>query len=345
MSSETLSTDLSERSRVKVLLTGATGLVGGAILRQLSACGDDVRVMIRESSPRRNLEGLSPEIVFGDLNDRASLDAACAGCEVLIHTAADYRLWAPDKDEMIRTNVEGSRNMMEAAGAAGINRIVYTSSVAALGFAGPWIEADETTPSDVDSKVGAYKKSKFLAEAEVLKMHSDGSLPVVIVNPSAPLGPGDIKPTPTGRLVVEAARGKIPAYVNAGLNIVHVDDVAAGHLLALENGRLGEKYVLGSENLTLKEILTLITQAAGKRPPMFQVPHGVAIPVAYVSELWAGLVTGKEPFTTVDGVNMSKKPMYFSSQKAITELGYNPRPARDAIVDSVRWFADNGYIN
>ncbi len=345
MSGETLGTDLSKGSSLKILLTGATGLVGGAILRQLTARGDDVRVMIRDSSPRQNLEGLEPEIVLGDLNDRASLEKACAGCEVLIHTAADYRLWAPDKDEMIRTNVEGTRNMMEAAANANIGRIVYTSSVAALGFAGPWIEADETAPSDVDSKVGAYKKSKFLAEAEVLKMHAEDGLPVVVVNPSAPLGPGDIKPTPTGRLVVEAAKGKIPAYVNAGLNIVHVDDVAAGHLMALEKGQLGEKYVLGSENLTLKEILTLITQAAGKRPPMFQVPHGMALPVAYISELWAGLVTGKEPFTTVDGVNMSKKPMYFSSQKAITELGYAPRPAKDAVVDSVRWFAENGYLN
>jgi dihydroflavonol-4-reductase len=345
VSGEEFCTNLPKGSGLKVLLTGATGLVGGAILRQLAARGDDVRVMIRDTSPRNNLADMDPEIVFGDLNDRGSLDTACAGCEVLIHTAADYRLWAPDKEEMIRTNVQGSRNMMEAAGAAGISRIVYTSSVAALGFAGPWIEADETTPSEVDSKVGAYKKSKFLAEAEVLKMNAEEGLPVVIVNPSAPLGPGDIKPTPTGRLVVEAAKGKIPAYVNAGLNIVHVDDVATGHLLALEKGEDGQKYILGSENLTLKEILTMITQTAGKRPPIFQVPHGVALPVAYISELWAGLVTGKEPFTTVDGVKMSMKPMYFSSQKAITKLGYAPRPARDAIVDSVRWFAENGYLS
>lgn len=320
-------------------------MVGAAILRRLARENADVRVLVRESSDHRNLEGYAPEIAIGDLSDRSSLDLALHDREILIHTAADYRLWTPEPEKMIATNVAGTHNIMAAAVAAGTTKIVYTSSVATLGWAGFGQISDETTPSSLDDIVGAYKKSKYLAELEVQKMCDDQGLPAVIVNPSAPLGPGDIKPTPTGRLVVEAAKGKIPAYVNTGLNIVHVDDVAEGHLLALHKGKIGERYVLGGENLSLREILTSITEAAGKRPPNIQIPHNLVLPVAHISELWARLISHREPFTTVDGVKMAKKGMYFSSEKAKSFLGYAPRPAHKAIIDSVQWFTQNGYLS
>ena len=234
---------------------------------------------------------------------------------------------------------------MSAAGEAGVSNIVYTSSVAALGKAAGDDPVTELTPSELKDKIGLYKRSKFLAEQKVLHIHQAQGLPVKIVNPSAPIGPGDIKPTPTGRLVVEAAKGKVPAYVESGLNVVHVDDVAEGHWLALHKGVPGEKYILGGENLTLLEILTHIATAAGVRPPMIRVPHNIVLPVAYISEAWAKWVTGKEPFTTVDGVNMSKKPMYFSSKKAIDDLGYAPRPIISAFQESVDWFRSHGYLD
>ena len=329
---------------MQVLLTGATGFVGAAILRRLSREDLSIRVLVRETSDRTHLKNIETEIYVGDLGDKTSLENAVKGCDALIHTAAEYRLWTSDPNSMIASNITGTANILSAAGEAGVSNIVYTSSVAALGKAAGGDPVTESTPSELEDKIGLYKRSKFLAEQKVLHIHQEQGLPVKIVNPSAPIGPGDIKPTPTGRLVVEAAKGKIPAYVDSGLNVVHVDDVAEGHWLALHNGVPGEKYILGGENLTLLGILTHIARAAGVRPPMIRVPHNIVLPVAYVSEAWAKWVTGKEPFTTVDGVNMSRKPMYFSSKKAINDLGYMPRPVISAFQESVDWFRSHGYL-
>ena len=329
---------------VQVLLTGATGFIGAAILRRLSREDLAIRVLVRETSDRSHLKNIETEICVGDLGDKASLQNAMKGCDALIHTAAEYRLWTSDPNGMVASNITGTANILSAAGEAGVSNIVYTSSVAALGKAAEGEPVTESTPSKLEDKIGLYKRSKFLAEQEVLHIHQAQGLPVKIVNPSAPIGPGDIKPTPTGRLVVEAAKGKVPAYVESGLNVVHVDDVAEGHLLALHKGVPGEKYILGGENLTLLEVLTHIATAAGVRPPMIRVPHNIVLPVAYISEAWAKWVTGKEPFTTVDGVNMSRKPMYFSSKKAIDDLGYTPRPIISAFQESVDWFSSRGYL-
>lgn len=324
------------------LVTGATGFVGSAVARALLAVGHPVRVLARPASDRRNLADLPVETAEGALEDAASLAAAVAGCRYLFHVAADYRLWVPDPTAMFRANVDGTRGLMEAALAAGVERIVYTSSVATLGFV-PGGEAGEATPSRLDDMIGPYKRSKFMAEAEVRGMIAERGLPAVIVNPSTPLGPRDVKPTPTGRLVLEAAKGRVPGFVDTGLNIVHVDDVAAGELAAAEHGLVGERYILGGENLSLAEILTEVARAAGRRPPRLRVPYPLAFAAAAAGEAAARL-TGRPPLATIDSVRMSKKKMYFSSKKAVRELGYRPRPARDAIADAVRWFQANGYL-
>ena len=330
---------------MRVLLTGATGFVGAAILRRLSVEDVSIRVLVRETSDRIHLKNIQTEIYVGDLGDKASLQNALRGCDALIHTAAEYRLWTANPNNMIASNITGTGNILSAAGEAGVTNIVYTSSVAALGKAAGDDPVTESTPSELKGKIGLYKRSKFLAEQKVLRIHQTQGLPVKIVNPSAPIGPGDIKPTPTGRLVVETAKGKVPAYVESGLNVVHVDDVAEGHWLALHKGVPGEKYILGGENLTLLEILPHIATAAGVRPPMIRVPHNIVLPIAYISEAWAKWVTGKEPFTTVDGVNMSRKPMHYSSKKAIDDLGYAPRPIISAFQESVDWFRRHGYLD
>jgi dihydroflavonol-4-reductase len=324
------------------LVTGATGFVGSAVARALLARGRRVRVLARPNSDRRNLGGLAVEIAEGAMEDPRSLARAVAGCRYVYHVAADYRIWVPDPAPMFRANVDGTRDLLTAALEAGAERVVYTSSVATLGLV-PGGSATEETPSSVDDMIGPYKRSKFAAEQVARGLARERGLPVVIVNPSTPVGPGDIKPTPTGRLIVEAARGQMPAFVDTGLNIVHVDDVAEGHLAAAENGRIGERYILGGENMALAEILAGVAQAAGRRPPRLQVPHSVLFPVAVGAEL-AARVTGREPFITLDGVRMSRKKMYFSSEKASRELGYTPRPAREAIADAVGWFRDNGYL-
>ena len=330
-----LSPDLS-------LVTGATGLVGSAVTRALLARGDRVRVLARPNSNRRNLAGLSVEIAEGAMEDPRSLAHAVAGCRYVYHVAADYRIWVPDPAPMFRANVEGTRDLMTAALEAGAERVIYTSSVATLGLL-PGGSADEETPSGIEDMIGPYKRSKFAAEEVVRELARERGLPVVIVNPSTPVGPGDVKPTPTGRLIVEAARGQMPAFVDTGLNIVHVDDVAEGHLAAAERGRVGERYILGGENMTLAEILAEISEVVGRRPPRLRVPHSVLFPVAIGAEL-AARVTGRDPFVTLDGVRMSRKKMYFSSEKASRELGYAPRPAREAIADAVGWFKANGYL-
>jgi dihydroflavonol-4-reductase len=324
------------------LVTGATGFVGAAVARALLAAELPVRVLARRGSDRRNLAGLDVEIAEGSLEDAVSLGRAVGGCRYLFHVAADYRLWVPDPAAMFRANVDGTRDLMLAGLAAGVERVVYTSSVATLGLVSGGI-ADETTPSGDADMIGPYKRSKFIAERVVRELIAERGLPAVIVNPSTPVGPGDVKPTPTGRIIVEAAKGRMPGYVDTGLNLVHVDDVAAGQLLAAERGTIGERYILGGENLSLAEILGLVAKAVGRRPPALRIPYAVVLPIAAGAEMMARF-TGREPFTTLDGVRMSRKKMYFSSAKAIRELGYAPRPAREAIADAVAWFEANGYL-
>jgi dihydroflavonol-4-reductase len=324
------------------LVTGATGFVGSAVARVLRKAGHPVRVLARRHSDRRNLEGLAVEIAEGSLEDPDSLAAAVAGCRYLFHVAADYRLWVPDPEPMFRVNVAGTRALMLAASGAGVERIVYTSSVATLGIV-PGGIADEETASVVGDMIGPYKRSKFEAEAVVTELIAERGLPAVIVNPSTPIGPGDIKPTPTGRLIVEAARGRMPGYVDTGLNIAHVDDVAVGHLLAAGSGQIGRRYILGGENLSLGEILGEVARLTGRRPPAFKIPSAALLPIARGAEAFARM-TGREPFATVDGVRMSKKKRFFSSTRAVEELGYAPRPARQALTDAIAWFKANGYV-
>ena len=325
------------------LVTGATGFVGSAVARHLAAAGAGLRLLIRPDSDRRNLEGLAGDVVTGDLRDRGSLERALKGCSDLFHVAADYRLWARRPQDLYDSNVTGTENIMAAAGEAGVGRIVYTSSVATLGWRADGRPADEETPVRLADMIGHYKRSKFLAEAVVRRLAGEGGLPVTIVNPSTPVGPRDIKPTPTGRLIVEAAAGRIPAFVETGLNIVHVDDVAAGHLLAHAKGAVCERYVLGGQDKTLGEILTQIAVMVGRRPPRVRLPHGLVLPIAYAAEAVAA-VTGRAPFATVDGVRMAAKHMFFSSAKAERVLGYTFRAAEDAERDAVAWFRDHGYV-
>jgi len=326
-----------------ILVTGATGFVGSAIVRRLLDNGEKVRVLARPKSDRRNLDGLSVDVAEGDLLKPETLVDAVAGCDGLFHVAADYRLWTRDPGAMFRANVEGTRQILLAAGNAGVERIVYTSSVATLGIV-PGGVANEDTEVTYDDMIGVYKQSKFRAEEAAKQVIAEMSLPAVIVNPSTPIGPRDIKPTPTGRMVVEAAAGRMPAYVDTGLNIVHVDDVANGHLLAYEKGRTGERYVLGGENLELGDILGRIAEICGRKPPGVRIPHGLIMPIAHLAELWTRLTGGSEPFVTVDGVRMAKKKMFFSSAKAENELGYTARPAGAALRDAVDWFGENGYL-
>lgn len=319
------------------LVTGGTGFVGSAIVRALLTRGDGVRVLVRPDSDRRNIAGLPVDTVEADLTDVASLARAVQGCTGLYHAAADYRLWAPHAQRLYQVNVEGTRALMLAAVQAGVRRIVYTSSVATLGVVPDGI-ADETTPVSLEAMVGDYKRSKYLAEQGVLDLVANRDLPAVIVNPSAPVGPRDIKPTPTGRMIRDAAEGRMPAYVDTGLNIVHVDDVASGHVLAFARGRVGERYVLGGENMTLQQILAVIARLSGRRPPRFKLPHGVVLPIAHIAEAVARLTRVDDLQLTVDGVRMARKHMFFSSAKAEAELGYRARPAEEALADAVAWF-------
>lgn len=314
------------------------------MLRQLIAAGHSVRALVRTNSDRRNLTGLSVEIFIGDLTDQSSLNRAMAGCSTLFHVAADYRLWVPHPREMYETNVAGTRNIMLAAAQAGVRSIVYTSSVATLGLNPDGSPADENTPVSLADMIGHYKRSKFLAEAEVKRLIKEQNLPVVIVNPSTPIGPRDIRPTPTGRMIVDAAAGRMPAYVDCGLNLVHVDDVALGHLLALERGRIGERYVLGGVNMTLKEILVELAAITGRRPPRIRLPHDLVLPLAYFAEGWAWISGGKEPRITRVGVKLAKKRMFFSGEKARGLLGFHPRPIAGALAEAVDWFQQNGYL-
>ncbi len=325
-----------------VLVTGANGFVGAAIVRALLDVGERVRAFARPGSDQRNLAGLDIEIATGDIRSRDSLAAAVRGCHAVIHAAADYRLWVPQPAVMLETNVQGSINVLDAAAEAGVERVVYTSSVATLGLDGSRAPADEETPVTLADMIGVYKRSKYLAEEAVRRRAAERGQDVVTVNPSTPIGPRDIKPTPTGRIILDASLGRIPAFVDTGLNLVHVDDVARGHVLALERGRTAERYILGGRDMSLERILELVAEHCGRPRPKVRLPHWSVYPVAVGAELVAR-ITGREPRVSLDGVRMSAKHMYFSSRKAEQELGYTWRDPAEAIRDAIDWFTANGY--
>ncbi|VUD70862.1 hopanoid-associated sugar epimerase [Methylobacterium symbioticum] len=327
-----------------VLITGAAGFLGSALVDVFRAAGFPVRVLVRASSSRRNLTWTDVEIAEGDMRDPAAVAAAMRGQRYLVHAAADYRLWAPDMEEIVRTNRDGTRVMMQAALDAGVERVVYTSSVATIRPPADGVTpSDETMPLTPETAIGAYKRSKVVAERVVEEMVAESRLPAVIVNPSTPIGPRDVKPTPTGRIIQEAALGKMPAFVDTGLNLAHVDDVAMGHLLALGRGRVGERYILGGENVLLSQMLADIAGMVGRKAPTVNLPRGVVYPVAFFAEL-AARFTGKQPFATIDGIRMSRYRMFFSDAKARAELGYSARPYREGLSDAIQWFRQAGYL-
>ncbi len=324
------------------LVTGATGFVGAAVARALAKKGVQLRLMVRAGSDRRNLADLPAELVEADLAQPASLPAAVQGCRYLFHVAADYRLWVPNPATMRQINIDGTLALLRAAQRAGVERSVYTSSVAALGLNPSGAPADERTLVDKATLVGPYKQSKYEAEIAVRGLAIRGHN-IVIVNPSTPVGPGDVKPTPTGKMVLDAASGRMPAYVNTGLNVVHVDDVADGHVLALEKGVAGESYILGGEDLMLRDLLRIIAEQTGRRAPKLRLPITPLVPVALAMERIAA-ITGKPPLMTRDILKMARKKMFFSSSKARRELGYAPRPATEAVADALDWFRAQGML-
>jgi dihydroflavonol-4-reductase len=326
-----------------ILVTGASGFVGSAVVRQLLKAGHQVRALVRSTSSRINLADLRAEIVEGDLRDVESLVRAMAGIRFVFHVAADYRLWARNPQDIVRTNVEGTRNLMTAALRAGVERTVYTSSVATLNARPDGKASDETFRLEAQAAVGAYKYSKVLAERLVETMVAEQNLAAIIVNPSTPIGPGDVRPTPTGRIIVEAAAGRMPAYVDTGLNLVHVDDVAAGHLAALQNGRIGERYILGGQDVLLGDMLREIARQAGRAPPRLRLPRRLIFPIAYGAEAIA-YFTGREPFVTTTGLRLAKDRMFFTSAKAEREIGYRARPYSEAIAEAIAWFRQHGYF-
>jgi dihydroflavonol-4-reductase len=327
----------------EVLVTGATGFIGSAVAKALCEAGFAVRAIVRPTSPRRHLAGLALKFHEGDLRDAAAVRSAMADVKYVFHLAADYRLWARHPSEIVQNNILMTRNVMEEALRARAERIVYTSSVATLALDPHGRAADETTPLSEEQGIGAYKRSKIAAERLVEQLVTKQGLPAVIVNPSTPVGPRDVRPTPTGRIIVEAANGRIPAFVDTGLNLVHVDDVAAGHLAALHHGKIGERYILGGENVAFAQMVADVSRLTGRRPPRLRIPHAFALPIAYAAEGLACL-TGKEPFASVDGVRMAKHCMYFSARKAERELGFKARPYIEGLADAIRWFRDAGYV-
>jgi len=325
-----------------VLITGASGFLGAALVDVFRKAGFPVRIMVRATSPRTNLTWTDVEVVEGDMRDRTAVAAALKGQRYLVHAAADYRLWAPDPEEIVATNRDGAVILMEEALRAGIERVVYTSSVATIKPHDDGTPADETRPLTPETAIGAYKRSKVVSERVVETMVARG-LPVVIVNPSTPIGPRDVKPTPTGRIILEAALGRMPAFVDTGLNLAHVDDVAYGHLLALQKGRIGERYILGGENVLLSKMLADIAGLVGRKPPTVNLPRAVVYPIAFVSEQIARF-TGKAPFATIDGIRMSRYRMFFTDTKARAELGYTARPYAQGLSDAIAWFRQEGRL-
>lgn len=326
-----------------VLVTGASGFVGSAVARTLHKAGYAVRVVARSSSPRTNLDTQNWEIVRGDMRDENDMRNAAQDARYIFHAAADYRLWARDPEEIVHNNREGTRCVMEAALACGAERVVYTSSVATLKPGDDGTPATEDARASEQTAIGAYKRSKVAAERLVEQMIAAHDLPAVIVSPSTPIGPRDIRPTPTGRIIVEAATGKMPAFVDTGLNLVHVDDVAAGHLAALTKGKIGETYILGGQDVSLAQMLGVIAKLSNRRAPKIELPVAPLFPLAYAAEAMARL-TGREPFVTVDALKMARHRMFFSSEKAKRELGYTARPFEAALEDALNWFRENGYL-
>jgi len=326
---------------MKALVTGATGFVGGAVARALVKRGIDVRVIARGGSDLQNLQGLPHELVTGDLRDQASLRSALTGCSQLYHVAAHYALWAKDPSIFYDVNVTGTKNLLEAARDVGTERIVYCSTIGAIGLPPSGGLGTEETPVSLEQMAGHYKRSKYLAEQEVLKLAKAG-LPVVIVNPSAPVGAADVKPTPTGQIVVDFMKGRMPAYIETGLNIVDVDDVAAGHLLAMEKGRTGERYILGGKNLMLREVLEILSRLSGVKAPTIKLPRLAILPLAYLN-LWVANMTGQPPRIPLEGVKMAKYKMHYDCSKAIRELGIPQTPPEVALEKAVKWFRDHHY--
>ncbi len=327
---------------MKALITGATGFVGAAVARAVAAAGADVRVFVRPDSDLRNLEGLRVERASGDLRDRDSLRRALAGCQQLYHVAAHYALWARDPSIFYNINVTGTRVLLEAARDAGVQRIVYTSTIGAIGLPEGGGLGTEQTPVSLAQMAGDYKRSKFLAEQEVLTLAKAG-LPVVIVNPSAPVGERDIKPTPTGQMIVDFMKGRMPAYIDTGMNLIDVDDVAVGHIRAMERGRLGERYILGNRNLMLREIFEMLSKLTGIPAPTIKLPRLAILPLAYVNKWIADYVTHRPPRIPLEGVKMAKYKMHYDCSKAVRELGLPQPPVEIALEKAVRWFKTYGY--
>ncbi len=325
-----------------VFVTGATGFVGTHVARALSDQGADLRLLVRANSNLKNIQDLKADLVTGDLRNPASLEKGIAGCEVVFHVAADYRLWVRDPDEMYRSNVKGTRAILEAARKSNVRRVVYTSSVATMGFTQNGTPADENSPVSLDNMIGAYKRSKFMAEQVTVEAARSG-LDVVIVNPSTPVGERDIKPTPSGRIVVDFLKKKFPAYVDTGLNLVDVRECARGHIAAFEKGRSGERYILGGENLTLKQILDKLAAITGLPSPRIRVPYVLALATGVVDEVVTGRICGREPRATIDAVRMGRKKMFVSSGKAERDLGWKVVPVDDALRRAAEWFRENGY--
>lgn len=347
---------------MKAFVTGATGFLGSHVARALAEQGAELRLLVRPTSDVGNLEGLKADRVVGDLRDAASIEKAISGCEVVFHVAADYRLWVRGRDsnEMYRSNVEGTRSLLEEARKQGVRRVVYTSSVATMGFNGnrataelrpagtdecvrPYANADEESPVSLTDMIGHYKRSKFMAEQVAIDAARSG-VDVVIVNPTTPIGERDIKPTPTGRIVLDFLKRKFPAYVETGLNLVDATECARGHIQALEKGRAGERYILGGENLTLKQILDRLAAITGLKSPTVKLPYIIALATGVVDETITGRLLGREPRATIDAVRMGRKMMFVSSAKAERELGWHVVPVDDALRRSVEWFRGNGYV-
>jgi len=327
---------------MKALVTGATGFVGAAVARALAAAGTNVRVLVRPDSDLGNLDGIAVEQVRGDLRDRDSLRRALAGCAQLYHVAAHYTLWAKDPSIFYDVNVTGTRVLMEAARDAGTERIVYTSTIGAIGLPPGGGPGTEETPVSLDQMAGDYKRSKYLAEQEVLKLARVG-LPVVIVNPSAPVGERDIKPTPTGQIIVDFMKGRMWAYIETGMNLIDVDDVAIGHLRAMERGRIGERYILGNRNLSLREVFAILEQLTGVKAPRLKLPWQAILPLAYANLWLADSITHQAPRIPLEGVKMAKHKMHYDCSKAVKELDLPQTPVEIALEKAVRWFRNHGY--
>ena len=327
-----------------LFVTGATGFVGSHVARALAAQGADLRLLIRSSSDLRNIQELQAEQVVGDLRDAASLKKAVAGCDVVFHVAADYRLWVRDPEQMYRSNVEGTKAILEAARENKVRRVVYTSSVATMGFQSNGHLANEDSPVSLANMIGPYKRSKFMAEEIAIEAGKSG-MDVVVVNPTTPVGERDIKPTPTGRIVVDFLKKKFPAYVDTGLNLVDVAECARGHVAALEKGKSGERYILGGENLTLKQILDKLAAITGLPSPKIKVPYVVALATGVVDQVVTGYIRNREPRATIDAVRMGRKKMFVSSSKAERDLGWKTVPVDDALRRAVEWFQANGYAS